>query len=237
MLVELNADFFATFEQFQEAGYEVIVVHGGGPAINKELAKNHVASTVLNGIRVTSEDAIKIVQSTIIGQVNPALVHQLNRAGIEAIGLSGNDGKLLTCSYLDESVYGFVGDIQHVNVELIEKVLAAGLVPVISCIGSTDDGTPLNINADTVASRLALALGTESLLLVTDTAGITIDNNVQQIASPSAISAWIASGEIHGGMLPKVEAALASLQAGVPSVQIVGRQLRGTLITKEEALV
>ena len=146
----------------KEAGHDVVLVHGGGPFINKELAKNNVLSSVVNGIRVTSKEAVGIVQSTLIGQVNPALVHQLNKGGIDAIGLSGYDGKLLTCTMLDEELYGFVGEIQHVRTELIETILQAGLVPVISCIGATEDGAPLNINADTVASKIALAINADS---------------------------------------------------------------------------
>ena len=109
--------------------------------------------------------------------MNPSLVHQLNKGGIDAIGLSGYDGKLLTCTVLDEKLYGFVGEIQHVRTELIEKFYQAGIVPVISCIGATEDGAPLNINADTVASKIALAINADSLLLVTDTPGIQIEGS------------------------------------------------------------
>ena len=237
MLDGLSQDFFSNFIKLQEAGYDLILIHGGGPAINRQLAANNVTSTVKNGIRVTSEKAASIIQSTLVGSVNPSLVHQLNRQGIEAIGLSGYDGNLLTCSLLDKATYGFVGEITDVQSELIVKLLQAGLVPVISCIGATSGGAPLNINADTVASEIALALQVDSLLLVTDTPGIRINDEIQHIASSVAISRWIESGEIYGGMLPKVEAALACLNAGVPSVQIVDQQLIGTVIAQKEVIV
>jgi acetylglutamate kinase len=233
MLEGLSESFFKKFIQLQDAGNELIIVHGGGPAINKELAKNGVTSTVVNGIRVTSKEAVDIVQSTLVGHVNPALVHQLNKGGVDAVGLSGYDGKLLTCTFLDEALYGFVGNIQQVRTELLETLNKAGIVPVISCIGATEDGTPLNINADTVASKIALAVKADSLLLVTDTPGIQIDNTVQPTASAREIAQWIESGEIYGGMLPKVKAALDCLAAGIPSVQIVGQQLKGTDIKSE----
>lgn len=235
MLEGLEPSFFNTFHEFQNAGYEIIIVHGGGPAINRELAKNEVTSSVVNGIRVTSKEAVSIVQATLVGQVNPFLVHQLNKAGIEAVGLSGYDGKLLTCTLLDEAVYGSVGHIQEVQTELLEKLLKSQVVPVISCIGATEDGAPLNINADTVASEIALAVKADSLLLVTDTPGIQIKQVVQATASPSEITQWVESGDIYGGMIPKVEAALACLQSGIPSVQIVGQQLTGTDITLQGA--
>ncbi len=233
MLEGLDDSFFAKCKQLQDMGNDLVIVHGGGIAINEQLAKNGVTSTVVNGIRVTSKEAVSIVQSTLVGQVNPALVHQLNKGGIEAIGLSGYDGNLLTCTVFDEKMYGAVGHIEHVHAELLEKFLAAGLVPVIACMGATEDGEPLNINADTVASKIALAMKAESLLLVTDTPGIKILEEVQRVVTPFKIAQWIGTGEIYGGMLPKVKAALDCLAAGIPTVQIVGQQLEGTAIKSE----
>ena len=174
MLEGLDDSFFTKFKQLQDAGNDIVIVHGGGPAINQQLAKNGVTSTVVSGIRVTSKEAVNIVQSTLVGKVNPALVHQLNKGGIKAIGLSGYDGNLLTCTLLNEELYGAVGNIQHVRTEILETLLTVGFVPVIACIGATDEGAPLNINADTVASKIALAIKADSLLLVTDTPGIKI---------------------------------------------------------------
>ncbi|MFJ7936197.1 acetylglutamate kinase [Sporosarcina sp. NPDC096371] len=233
MLEGLQDSFFKKCAQLQDAGNDLVIVHGGGPAINQQLAKNGVTSTVVSGIRVTSQEAVGIVQSTLIGQVNPALVHQLNKGGIKAIGLSGYDGKLLSCTLLDEELYGAVGEIQHVHAELLETILASGLVPVLSCMGATDEGAPLNINADTVASEVALAIKAESLLLVTDTPGIKIQDEVQRVVTPVAIAQWIGTGDIYGGMLPKVNAALDCLDAGIPSVHIVGQELEGTSIESE----
>ncbi len=233
MLEGLDESFFAKCKQLQEMGNDLVIVHGGGIAINEQLAKNGVTSTVVGGIRVTSKEAVAIVQSTLIGQVNPALVHQMNKGGIGAIGLSGYDGNLLTCTVLDEEIYGAVGHIEHVHAGLLETFLAAGLVPVIACIGATEDGAPLNINADTVASKIALAMKADSLLLVTDTPGIKIQEEVQRVVTPFRIAQWIGTGEIYGGMLPKVKAALDCLGAGIPTVQIVGQQLEGTVIKSE----
>ncbi|MFS0574586.1 acetylglutamate kinase [Sporosarcina sp. 179-K 3D1 HS] len=233
MLEGLSKQFFVQLKQLMADGVAPIIVHGGGPAINQELAKSGVTSTAVNGIRVTSDEAIGIVQSTLIGKVNPALVQQLNSEGIDAIGLSGFDGQLITCSFLDEEVYGNVGEIENIRTEVLEKVTNAGYMPVLSCIGVSEDGKPLNINGDTVASRIALAVEADSLLLVTDTPGIRIQDEVQQTVSPSSISQWVESGDIYGGMVPKVEAALACLTAGIPSVKIVDQHLSGTDIRSE----
>ena len=234
MLEGLNEDFFTNFKKLQAEGNEIIIVHGGGPAINKALANNRISTTSINGIRVTSAEAIGIVQSTLVGQVNPALVHQLNKSGIQAVGLSGYDSQLLQCTLLDGATYGFVGEIQQVNTSFIEVLLKNDITPVISSIGCTADGNPLNINADTVASEIALAIKAESLQLVTDTPGVKIDGEVQEIATSKKISEWITSGDIYGGMIPKVTAALECLTAGIPSVQIVGDKLSGTTILHQE---
>lgn len=229
----LNKEFFQNFKKLQDEGYDVIITHGGGPAINRELAARGVESHTINGFRVTSEQAIDIVQSTLIGKVNPALVAELNGAGITAIGLNGFDGRLLVADFLDQHTYGYVGEVQQVNVALIEKLLSVGVVPVIACVGATADGQALNINGDTVASEVALAVNAESLLLVTDVAGIRIEDVYQKTVVPSDIAKWIEEGHIYGGMIPKVQGALACLEAGIPSVQIVNETLTGTKILSE----
>ena len=233
MLERLNETHIASFKLLKQQGIDLIIVHGGGPAINRQLEKNGVTSTTVGGIRVTSEEAVEIVRSTLIGQVNPTLVHQLNKGGITAIGLSGYDD-LLTCTFLNKDTYGYVGEIKEVNNRLLDTLLANDITPIISCFGCANDGTPLNINGDTVASKIALAIKAESLLLVTDTPGIKIDGEVQQSTTAKAINEWIESEDIYGGMIPKVTAALDCLAEGIPSVQIVGETLQGTTILQQE---
>ncbi|MDN4493700.1 acetylglutamate kinase [Ureibacillus aquaedulcis] len=226
----LNKAFFSNFKNLQQEGYDIIITHGGGPAINRELEKQNVSSSVLNGIRVTSEKAINIVQSTLIGKVNPALVSELNEAGILAVGLNGFDGQLLQSEFLEQETYGFVGKVTRVNTELINTLCNNHIVPVIACVGAFANGQALNINGDTVASEVALAIEAESLLLVTDVTGIRIEGEYQEEATPSLIDQWIDDGYIYGGMIPKVKGAIQVLEAGVPSVQIVDDQLTGTVI-------
>lgn len=229
----LNQSFFSNFKLLQEQGYVVIITHGGGPAINRELEKQSVKTHAINGIRVTNEDAIDIVQNTLIGSVNTKLVFELNKAGIAAIGLNGFDAGLIQCEFLDQETYGFVGEIKKVNTEIIEQLSASNVVPVIACVGTSHDGQGLNINGDTVASEVALAVGAESLLLVTDVSGIRILDEYQKEATETLINQWIEEGHIYGGMIPKVQGALQVLEAGVPSVQIVDDSLTGTKILSE----
>lgn len=234
MLEGLNEEFFANFKKLQAEGHEIIIVHGGGPAINKSLADHGVTSTTINGFRVTSEEAVDIVQCTLVGKVNPSLVLQLNQNGIAALGMSGYDGNLLECDFLDKGVYGFVGEIKKVNTAILDIQLVNGITPVISCIGCLPDSTPLNINADTVASKIALAIKAECLLLVTDTPGIKINGEIQEVVQTSSINKWIESEDIYGGMIPKVNAAMDCLMEGISSVKIVDEQLHGTTIVHQE---
>ncbi|AUS87966.1 acetylglutamate kinase [Lysinibacillus sp. YS11] len=233
----LNEAFFDNFKRLQESGVELIITHGGGPAINRELAAQGLQSHTLNGIRVTNEAAIKVVQSTLIGQVNTALVHELTTAGIAAIGLNGFDGQLIVVDFLDQETYGYVGAIKKINTSLLEALMGVGLVPVIACVGTTEAGQALNINGDTVASEIALAVGADSLLLVTDVSGIRIEDEYQAIATPSLIDQWTEQGHIYGGMIPKVQGAIDCLRAGIPSVQIVGATLIGTTIVATSELL
>lgn len=230
MLDGLNESFFENFKKLQESGIELIITHGGGPAINRELAVRGIESHALNGIRVTSKAAMDIVQSTLIGKVNPALVHELTIYGIAAIGLNGFDGQLIIADFLDKDVYGFVGEVKAINTSLLEAIMSAGVVPVIACVGSDEHGQALNINGDTIASEIALAIDADSLLLVTDVSGIRINDEYQPKATRSSINQWIEEGHIYGGMIPKVQGALECLSAGIPSVQIVGESLVGTTI-------
>ncbi|MEG0470701.1 MAG: acetylglutamate kinase [Solibacillus sp.] len=230
----LKEDFFRNFKALQQQGIQLIITHGGGLAINRELAAAGIASTTVNGLRVTSGEMISIVQSTLIGNVNPALVHELTAAGIVAVGLNGFDGNLLESHFLDEATYGYVGEVQSVHTRVLNALAAAGIVPVIACIGTTKEGQALNINGDTVACEIALAVGADRLLLVTDVAGIRINDEFQKEVTPTLIEQWIEEGHIYGGMIPKVQGALNCLAAGIPSVQIVNDTLTGTTILSEE---
>lgn len=227
----LHEDFFTTIKALQKQGVDCIITHGGGPAINRALAQQQIASHVLNGIRVTSEAAIDVVRNALIGTVNPSLVNALQRAGIAAIGLNGFDNNLLEAAFLDKETYGYVGKITAVNTAIIDTLLAANIIPVIACIAASYEGDTLNVNGDTVASEVALATAADSLLLVTDVQGIRIEGNNQLQATPQQIAEWITDEHIYGGMIPKVEGALACLAQGIPSVQIVNETLQGTTIT------
>ncbi|MGX9134508.1 acetylglutamate kinase [Rummeliibacillus sp. JY-2-4R] len=233
MLAGLESSFFDAIKNYQTNGYQIVIVHGGGPVINEDLAKNNIDYKTVNGIRYTSKEAVEIVQSALIDKVNPFLTKELVNAGIQAVGLNGMDGAIFESDFLDQTTYGYVGKIQSVHQATIQNYLDSEIIPVIACFGATNEGIPLNINGDTVASDIALAINAEALLLVTDTAGIRINDQVQTDVNPELIYQWIESEDIYGGMIPKVEAAIECLNAGIPAIHIVNQYFKGTKIAKE----
>ncbi|WP_102692001.1 acetylglutamate kinase [Rummeliibacillus pycnus] len=233
MLAGLHSSFFDSLKKYLSEGYQIVIVHGGGPMINEELEKNNIAYKTVNGIRYTSKEAVGIVQNALVEKVNPFLTNQLLSANIQTVGLNGMDGSIFESDFLDEHVYGYVGKIQKVHDEKIQSYLHSGQIPVIACFGATSDGIPLNINGDTVASDIALAIKAEALVLVTDTNGIKIQGEVKEEVNPEEINDWINSEDIFGGMIPKVKAAVECLESGIPEIHIVNQYFEGTKIAKE----
>jgi acetylglutamate kinase len=207
-------------------GIKLFLVHGGSKAINEQLAINHISSTFINGLRVTSPAAMNIIEMVLCGHVNPLLVRMLNHMGLPTLGLSGVDNQLLQCTTLDPS-YGCVGHIEHINTRYLAKLLAQqddvdAPIPVIAPIGVNAQGNAMNINADVAASALAIALQANKLIFVTDQTGIY--NHKGEIYSElfdTELAALIANKVVTGGMLSKVNAILAALQAGINNIHIL----------------
>ena len=223
----------------QFAGLKPVVVHGGGPEITSLLKQLGKKSEFINGLRVTDEETMAIAEMVLVGKINTELVAMLNKQGSKAIGLSGKDGNLIVARKYLSDIYengeiksvdiGFVGDVEQVNIELIETLLTAGYIPIIAPIGVGINGESYNINADSVAGEIAGALKAEKLLLLTDTKGIYSDFGDEDsfITNLSFESAQelMNEGKIDGGMIPKVKACVTALAAGAKKTHIVdGRQ-------------
>ena len=223
----------------QFAGLKPVVVHGGGPEITSLLKQLGKKSEFINGLRVTDEETMAIAEMVLVGKINTELVAMLNKQGSKAIGLSGKDGNLIVARKYLADIYengeiksgdiGFVGDVEQVNIELIETLLTAGYIPIIAPIGVGINGESYNINADSVAGEIAGALKAEKLLLLTDTKGIYSDFGDEDsfITTLSFESAQelMNEGKIDGGMIPKVKACVTALAAGAKKTHIVdGRQ-------------
>lgn len=205
-------------------GIKVVLVHGGGPAINKTLNKIGVESKFVDGLRVTDKETVDVVQMVLAGKVNKDLVCQIGNLGGHAIGLSGMDGNMIKCKPLD-SEHGFVGEITETNMEVISEVLANNFIPVISTIGYDEHGNCYNINADTVAAQIAGDLKAEALISMTDIVGLLRDVNddsskIQKVFI-SDIPALIADGIIKGGMIPKIDSMTQAIRNGCTKAFII----------------
>jgi acetylglutamate kinase len=231
-------------------GLHPVIVHGGGPQISAWLAKAGVKSTFVDGLRVTDEATMEVAEMVLSGAINKEIASWISQAGAEAdvrgVGLSGKDAGLLTVekvkrtkkdpeSEVEQMVdLGFVGDPKKVDPKIIEALIYADedYIPVVAPIGLSDDGQTYNINADTVAGALAGALGAKRMLLLTDVAGV-LDRNgelIRQMTIDEARAA-IADGVATGGMIPKLETAIAAVEAGVEAVVILdGRRPHAMLV-------
>lgn len=220
-LEELSSDFFASLHELKKQDYKIIIVHGGGPDINRMLDQLQVEAEYVNGLRKTNEATLKVVEMVLSGQTNRKLVQKLAMNGLMAVGLNGSDAGLLKGQFVDKKRLGYVGEITEVNKEIVELLLDKDMIPVITPIATATDGTKLNVNADYAAAAIANALNVEQCLFVTDVEGIMINGAVKETITSIDIRNYIEKGDIYGGMIPKVESAVKALQKGIESVRIV----------------
>ncbi len=215
-------------------GLRPVVVHGGGPEINSWLGKLGIEPQFKNGLRVTDAATMDVVEMVLVGRVNKEIVSLINRAGGLAVGLCGVDGNLIKARPEGREGIGFVGEVNNVNIDLLQSLVGSGYIPVVSSVATDDTGQAYNINADTVAGELAAALGAEKLILLTDTAGI-----LQDYKDPSTLIAkldiqearhLIASGVVGGGMIPKVNCCVRSLAQGVGAAHIIDGRIPHALL-------
>lgn len=225
-LAALPDSFFEDLRELQESGAKPVIVHGGGPAISNNLAKLGIESSFVNGLRLTTEEVLDVVEMTLAGSINKAIVRRIQNSGAHALGLSGVDGRLITARPVANSAeVGLVGEVTEVAAGLITGILELGYIPVIAPIGVDQAGQRYNINADTAAGAVASFAQSPSMIVVTDVPGIlrTIDGEKKVLPSVTVeeIEELIASGEIYGGMIPKVRAAMDCIQGSVSEVVIV----------------
>ena len=217
-------------------GVRVVVVHGGGPEIGAMLEKIGKQSRFVDGLRYTDEETMDIVQQVLCGKVNKNLVSIINNLGGRAIGLCGLDGALFQAKKLDDK-YGLVGKIVKVSPQVVEDVLATGYIPVISTVAlGIDNDTAYNINADTAAAELAVALGAEKLILLTDVRGVLRDPKdestlIAQIRLHE-VPGLMASGVIGGGMIPKIQCCVDAVEHGVRRTHILDGRIPHSILTE-----
>ena len=215
-------------------GIRVVVVHGGGPEITDMLRKIGKTSRFVDGLRYTDEETMDIVQQVLCGKVNKNLVATLNRMGGKAIGLCGMDAGLFQAKMLDEK-YGLVGEITQVDPRLVVDALEDGYIPVVSTVAQgVDADTAYNINADTAAAKLAVALGAEKLILLTDVRGLLRDpgdeGTLLRVVELSRVPGLIKDGVIQGGMIPKVDCCVEAVRSGVKRTHILDGRIPHSIL-------
>ena len=240
----LAASFGSDIALLKQVGLNPVVVHGGGPQINAMLKRLDLKSSFVDGLRVTDEAMVEVVEMVLAGTVNKHVAGLINRAGALAVGICGKDGGMIRATKLRRTKVdpgsniervldlGFVGEPAHVDVRVIHALTGAGLIPVIAPVGVGEDGQTYNINADTVAGAVAGALGATRLLMLTDVAGVLDENKVLiPELTVAQVRAGIESGMISGGMIPKVENCVDAVKQGVKGAVILdGRQKHACLL-------
>ena len=218
----------------EQVGVSPVVVHGGGPQINAMLKRLNVQSTFVQGLRVTDEAMLDVVEMVLAGPVNKQVAEAITRAGALAVGISGKDGGLVTArklrrmvrdpdSHLEQVLdLGFVGEPASVDTRVLRLLIGADIVPVVAPVGVGEDGQTYNINADTVAGTIAGALGAERLLMLTDVRGVLgPDGQLIPEMTVAEVQAGIAAGWISAGMIPKVETCIYAIERGVKAAVIL----------------
>ena len=215
-------------------GIQVVVVHGGGPEISAMLKKIGKESRFVDGLRYTDEETMEVVQQVLCGKVNKDLVATLNRMGGRALGLCGMDAGLFQARKLSER-YGLVGEITQVDPSIVEDALADGYIPVVSTVAQGVDGeTAYNINADTAAAKLAVALHAGKLILLTDVRGLLRDPKNEEtlihVVELPEVPGLVKDGIIQGGMIPKVDCCVEAVRSGVERTHILDGRIPHSIL-------
>jgi acetylglutamate kinase len=240
---QLKEDFARDITLMKLIGLNPVIVHGGGPQINKVLERMGISSRFVRGMRFTDQETMDVVEMVLGGNVNKSIVAQINNQGGKSVGLTGKDGGLLLAEKLkimhqpDENKPpeildpGLVGKVTRVNADLLRTLSDQGFIPVIAPVGAGASGETFNINADLVASRVAGSLSSGRLIYLTDVDGL-LDSQGKLITSVDAgtVHEMIRKGTISGGMIPKMEYALDALENGVEKVQIINGTRRHALL-------
>jgi len=230
---ELSRTFAEDIVLLRSVGLKPVVVHGGGPQIGALLERLGKTSEFRDGLRVTDAETLDVARMVLVGKVGRDIVGAINVHGAQAVGLSGEDGGLITAAPRDPAL-GFVGDVVSIQPGIILRLLAEEMIPVVSTIGSDASGQAYNINADTVAGALAGALDAEKLVYLTDVPGLLTDtddpDSIVARSSVAELGSMITDGTISGGMIPKVAACIDAVESGAKSAHMLDGRIPHVLL-------
>jgi acetylglutamate kinase len=219
---DLKKEFARDIVLLKYVGINPVIVHGGGPEIGRMLEDLKIPTKFVDGLRVTDEKTLEVVEMVLSGHVNKEIVKNINDAGGKAIGLSGKDGRLLMAKKIEGKDIGFVGEVVDVNVDIIKNINRHGYIPVIAPVADGVDGHSYNINADTAAGSIAKALSAEKLILLTDVKGV-LDKNGGLLSTlrRAEVETLLKNKTVSGGMIPKVECCIDAVRGGVAGTHII----------------
>lgn len=214
-------------------GIKPVIVHGGGNKINSILDKMQIGSEFIDGMRVTDEAVMEVVEMVLAGNINKEITTLLNMHGGKAIGITGKDANFLSAIPKDDGKYGLVGEITNVNSSVVENLLSEKFIPVIAPIASGDqiNHPGFNINADLAASKIAASLKARKIIFMTDIAGVLDkEKNLLSTLTEEQINSYKEDGTIHGGMIPKVDACLEAIHGGVEKAHIINGKIQHSIL-------
>jgi acetylglutamate kinase len=228
---QLKKEFARDVVLLKYVGINPVIVHGGGPQIERMLKRLDIPTRFVDGLRVTDEKTLQVVEMVLSGSINKEIVQQIHNMGGQAIGLSGKDGRLIVAEKVKGKDIGFVGDVVAVNRKIIQDISDSGYIPVIAPLATGLDGNGYNVNADTAAGSIAKALGAEKLILLTDVPGV-LNENLKTISVLKTAEAkrLVKSDTVKGGMIPKITCCLDALAGGVKKAHIIDGRVPHALL-------
>lgn len=229
---QLTPEILTKLSEWQQDGQKIIIVHGGGFAINQLMEEHDIPIHKVNGLRVTSQLDMGLIKEALVDMVGKNLAGQLRQAGLPAYQVIDELPDLVHADFLDQETYGFVGEVNHITNQTLVALLSQGKLPLIPSLGYSEQGDLLNINADYLARAVAISLGAKKLILMTDVKGILENGQVLEHLNLVDVQKKIDSGVITGGMIPKIQSAVQTVESGVEQV-IIGNNLTDGTIIKE----
>jgi len=232
----LAASFAEDVALLRSVGIKVVIVHGGGPAVTRMSERLGIETTFVDGLRVTDAETLDVATMVLAGKLNTDVVASLVSGGVDAVGLSGVDGRLLLARKQAFDVggpdMGFVGEVVHVRVQVLTALLDQGFVPVVASMAVDENGQAYNVNADVVASELAMALGAEKLVFLNDVPGLIgpTGDLLSELSASQCLELLAADGVVDGGMIPKLGAAVRAIEAGISRVHLVDGRVEHSVV-------